>query len=111
MRICERGIVGVVVLVLLTACTPVRQTVSPADDPLIDLKVKAAEGDAEAQLLLGAMYGEGNGFAPNHQEAAKWYRLAAEQGHAEAQNMLGWMYANGNGVPQDYSRAASPDYS
>jgi TPR repeat protein len=47
------------------------------------------------------MYETGRGVAQNYDEAAKWYRLAADQGHAEAQNNLGSLYANGRGVPRD----------
>ena len=36
------------------------------------------------------------------QEAAKWYRLAAEQDFTEAQFSLGYLYLNGEGVPIDY---------
>lgn len=62
-----------------------------------DLKRKAEEGDANAQLLLGKQYfirAEGI-------EGAKWYRRAAEQGNADAQNMLGVIYGDGRGVKRD----------
>ena len=39
------------------------------------------------------------------QEAAKWYRLAADQGDAIGRNALGDMYNNGKGVLQDYKEA------
>ena len=38
-------------------------------------------------------------------DAAAWYRKAAEQGDANAQFNLGLMYAKGQGVPQDYAAA------
>jgi TPR repeat protein len=47
------------------------------------------------------MYGKGQGVPLDAQEAAKWYRLAAEQGHAHAQGNLGVMYFAGHAVPQD----------
>ena len=50
-------------------------------------------------------YDNGRGVAKSHQEAAKWYRLAADQGVAEAQFALGAMYEQGQGVPQDYEEA------
>ena len=41
---------------------------------------KAAEqGDADAQLLLGIMYNNGEGVPQDDKEAVKWYRLAAVQ--------------------------------
>ena len=66
----------------------------------------AAQGSADAQYQLGFIYHMGKGVDQDYQEAAKWYRLAAEQGHAVAQNNLGWMYDMGKGVDQDYQEAA-----
>jgi hypothetical protein len=51
------------------------------------------------------MYAEGLGVPQDFQEAAKWYRLAAEQGFVDAQ-FLGRIYAEGRGVPQDFQEAA-----
>jgi TPR repeat protein len=48
----------------------------------------------------------GRGVAPNHVEALKWFRKAAEQGVADAQNDLGACYAKGEVVSQDYEEAA-----
>jgi hypothetical protein len=45
------------------------------------------------------------GVTQDHQEAAKWYRLAAEQGDAFSQYNLGLLYLNGQGITQDYIRA------
>lgn len=44
-------------------------------------------------------------MAHNYQEAAAWYRRAAEQGDAVAQWSLGLMYANGRGVAQNHTEA------
>ena len=60
---------------------------------------------AEAQVLLGGMYGNGRGVPQDEVEAVRWFRLAAEQGNAEAQLYLGVMYSNGRGVPQDDAEA------
>ena len=38
-------------------------------------------------------------------EAAKWFRKAAEQGHAESQFDLGLLYTNGEGVDKDHKEA------
>ena len=38
----------------------------------------AEQGDAEAQLNLGVMYGSGWGAAQDYGRAADWYRRAAE---------------------------------
>ena len=61
----------------------------------------AAQGHANAQNNLGAMYNHGSGVPKNYKTAVKWYTLAAKQGDAGAQNNLGLMYANGNGVPEN----------
>ncbi|MFI5000004.1 MAG: tetratricopeptide repeat protein [Reyranellales bacterium] len=59
----------------------------------------AAEGNAEAQTLLGAMYWSGEGVPRDHAEAVKWYLRAAEKGYARAQNDIGFMYGFGEGTP------------
>lgn len=41
----------------------------------------------------------------DYQEAAKWYKLAAEQGVAWAQRRLGYMFDEGRVVTQDYQQA------
>ena len=47
----------------------------------------------------------GEGLPPDHVQAVKWFRKAAEQDHSWAQVYLGHMSANGTGVPQDYVQA------
>ena len=67
---------------------------------------KAAEqGLAEAQLVLGLAYTEGEGVPQNDKEAVKWVRKAAEQGLAEAQLVLGRFYAEGENVPKHDQKA------
>ena len=61
----------------------------------------AQQGDARAQLLLGAMYRKGEGVLQDDKAAVKWFTLAAQQGDAKAQVNLGVMYATGQGVLQD----------
>ncbi|MDA9250071.1 SEL1-like repeat protein, partial [bacterium] len=39
----------------------------------------ANQGDASAQYNLGQMYRVGQGVLQDHEEAARWYRLAADQ--------------------------------
>ena len=65
-------------------------------------RLLAEQGDAAAQVMLGAMYGRGRSVPQDYAEAVKWYRLAAEQGSASGQYGLGLCYLAGNGVPQDY---------
>ena len=61
----------------------------------------AAQGDAQAQTLLGDMYGEGDGVPKDIAKAAEWYQKAAAQGYETAQAQLGFMYREGNSVPVD----------
>ena len=48
------------------------------------------------------MYDKGEGVPEDDQEAAKWFRRAAEQEYAKAQANLGFIHANGKGVLQNY---------
>ena len=66
-----------------------------------NLKIKAAAGDANAQLFLARAYDSGHGVRANIGEAAKWYEAAAQQGNAEAQNSIGSLYLSGEGVKKD----------
>ena len=65
----------------------------------------AASGDAQAQVLLAAMFDTGTGVPKDYGEALKWWRKAVEQGSAYAQLGLGGMYYDGQGVSKDYSEA------
>jgi len=72
------------------------------------LRIKAEQGDAEAQYSLGKIYGSWitDEAPPDEQEAFKWYQLSADQGHVLAQYRLGDMYAHGTAfVPQDNVQA------
>ena len=69
------------------------------------LRKAAEKGHAEAQNILGVIYGMGQGVAPNYDEAVKWYRKSAEQGFPKGQYNLGVMYAKGKGVLKDYAEA------
>jgi uncharacterized protein len=55
-----------------------------------ELKPLAEQGNAEAQALLGEMYGLGRGVPLDVNLAQKWYK-AADQGNAHAQCSLGSM--------------------
>src|SRR6267378_2279942 len=48
------------------------------------MKVKAEEGDAQAQNELGFCYENGQGITRDAAEAVKWFRKAAEQGYVFA---------------------------
>src|SRR5712671_2394904 len=69
------------------------------------IRVRAEQGEADAQYSLGASYAQGKGVPQNYTEAVRWFRKAADQGDAKAQNNLGFMSYYGQGVPQDYAEA------
>lgn len=72
-----------------------------AEEGLEGLSVAARAGNLDAQLRLGAdCFGRAK-----FDEAAEWFRLAAEQGSAEAQNSLGTLHLNGIGVEPSSQRA------
>jgi TPR repeat protein len=70
-----------------------------------DLKQRAEQGDATAQVELGCAYEKGAGVPQDCKEAFEWYRKAAEQGNVIAQINLGFMYQEGKGVSQDCNEA------
>jgi TPR repeat protein len=61
--------------------------------------------DIQTLFNVGWMYAQGLNVPQDEEEAARWYRLAADQGNVLAQFNLGWMYSNGRGVPQDAAEA------
>jgi TPR repeat protein len=65
------------------------------------LMAKANAGDAKSQLLVGFAYGKGDGVLMDLDQAAEWYRKAAENGNATAQVILGLECLDGLGVPKD----------
>ena len=66
---------------------------------------EASQGNADAQLQLGAIYYQGKGVRQDYVKARQWYEKAANQGDAYAQGLLGFMYYGGEGVRQDYAKA------
>jgi TPR repeat protein len=90
---------------------------SPLDDALVAeergdyatalsiFRSLAAQGDANAQSMLGSMYEKGHGVAQDYAEALKWYRLAAAQGNTAAQLFISAAYLNGHGVKRDIVHA------
>ena len=49
---------------------------------LQEWKPLAKQGNAQAQFLLGSLYGFGRGVPQDYTEALKWVRKSAEQGSA-----------------------------
>ncbi len=81
-------------------------------------KVKAEQGDAEAQCDLGVCHEFGNGVEKDLVKAVEWYRRAAEQGLPRAQYNLGVCYEFGKGMWKHmpsaiewYTKAAEQGYA
>lgn len=66
---------------------------------------RARGGDAQAQHYVGEIYERGMGTDPNFEEAARWYRKAAEQGFSRSMVNLAYFYEQGLGVEQDMNKA------
>ena len=67
----------------------------------------AEQNEDGGQFGVGYAYANGLGVEKDENEAAKWYRKAADQGHTAAQNNLGVLYLNGKGgLPKDEAEAA-----
>ena len=106
-------IVGVILCCVISGYNKKRNT-----EQFLDF-FKAAKYDKAAELIdcvdvsvpqvslsLGRMYEVGKGVKRNVQEAARWYRLAANDGLTDAQCELAWMHENGVGVAKDLVEAA-----
>lgn len=91
---------------LAQAPAPSAVVVNPA------LLAKATAGDAASQVLVGEAYAAGNGgprdsrqLTADYQQAAAWYRKAADEGNTEAQIHLADLYRDGRGVTRDMAQA------
>jgi TPR repeat protein len=78
----------------------------------------AKAGVAPAQNSVAILYSDGPfGITKDPQEAARWFRLAAEQGYPESEYAIGVLYRNGGVVPKNgleavkwFTRAANNGY-
>jgi hypothetical protein len=68
-------------------------------------RIEANPSDAPAMTLLGELYNQGLGVRQDPQQAAQWYRLAAERGDPHAMASLGLMSADGRGIRKDPAAA------
>ncbi|TLX60389.1 sel1 repeat family protein [Stutzerimonas nosocomialis] len=66
----------------------------------------AAEGDLDAQALLGQILLDGRGIAQDAALALQWFLIAAHRGHAMASNMAGRCLELGWGCEPDPAAAA-----
>ncbi|RXK53111.1 sel1 repeat family protein [Oleiharenicola lentus] len=61
----------------------------------------AEQGNADAQNMLGVIYGDGNGVKKDSTLAVNWFLKAAENRNRFAQENLGMHYWEGVGVPRN----------
>ena len=64
-------------------------------------RLRAEQGDAEAQFQLSIFYQNGRELAQDLTQCREWLRKAADQGHVKAMFNLGVTYGDGIGVPVD----------
>jgi len=87
------------------------QTVDPQTAGAIDpaLLAKANAGDAASEVLVGESYASGRGVGQDYNQAADWYRKAAEQGSIAGQLHLAALYRDGGGkhFARDMAQAAA----
>lgn len=80
----------------------------PKDDAqaIVWLQKSAAQGNAQAEDMLGNIYGKGMGVTKDLNQAAGWFLQAAAQGEPHACFSLGVMTEKGlGGIPQDNQQA------
>ena len=63
--------------------------------------------NAAAAYKTGEMYTAGRGAKRDHEEAAHWYRKAADAGYSLALFKMGYIYSKGLGVPANQAEAVS----
>lgn len=71
-------------------------------DGLTWYATSAGNGYAEAQYKTGFLC---EVLTENYQQAAEWYKMAADQGHPAAQEQLAVLYLDGRGVEQNIPEA------
>lgn len=109
-----RIIAAIVFLVLLLAVVALGAWLSDdgngtryaaGNDLVTSLHKRAKAKDAEAQVLLGKMYEEGDGILRDSKEAVRWFAQAAKAGNREGQYLYALALMDGRGVVQDYQEA------
>jgi TPR repeat protein len=88
---------------MLAYCAGIQLHAQEIDTNSIEsIKIKAENGEARSETVLGAIYEFGlRGVSKDVVEAIKWFRKAAEQNFAPAQYEMGTCFATGQGVEKD----------
>ena len=74
---------------------------------IAELRPLADGGDAEALLLLGNMYNDGNGVIQDHRKAMELFQGSALRENSQAMISIATMYATGMGVERSWQEAMS----
>jgi TPR repeat protein/serine/threonine protein kinase len=78
----------------------------PGGESGYDITIRRMEKlSTQAKNNVGCMYDEGLGVPVNHEEALKWFTLAAQHGDTKGMENLGSYYENGKGVKKDFETA------
>lgn len=94
---------------LLLACATACPAQLPTPRPQIDaaLQAKADAGDAAAELAVGEAWATAPGKAQDCQQAADWYKKAADKAGVDAALHLATLYRDGcKTLPRDMAQAA-----
>ncbi len=65
----------------------------------------AEKGDKDAQMVMGVMYGNGQGVEQNSRQMLEWLTKSANQGQFDAAYNLGNVYFSGIGIDVNYTMA------
>ncbi|PIW62524.1 tetratricopeptide repeat protein [Shewanella sp. CG12_big_fil_rev_8_21_14_0_65_47_15] len=100
---------GLTVVVGLSTAAHAFSIPQPANEiaasKFVHIQVQAAQGDADAQFLLGLMYLSGRFVAQEVPSGVHWMSLAAEQQHEKAQQTLADLSFEGQLVKRDLAVA------
>lgn len=69
------------------------------EDARAEIQDAVRTGNAEAEEMMGVMYGLGLGLEQDDRRSFEWYLRAAMKGHPGAQSGIAWYYEAGRGIP------------
>ncbi|MFM2141551.1 MAG: Localization factor PodJL [Verrucomicrobiota bacterium] len=80
-------------------------TAFAAADEITELKNRAQNGEAKAQIELAIRLRDGKGVTKNDADAMQWAHKAADAGNADAQDFVGFAYLRGAVVKRNTALA------
>lgn len=78
---------------------------TPSEEELEDIRIRASNGEVQAQLAMGDLFYFGRGVEKDIEQAKMFYEAAARNGNVNAQYNLGEIYDKGRGGFKDDARA------